>query len=166
LTQLKGRTKIIFHTISAPVGFAGGRFSLEQKMNDAAILTLVDRLERCLLDKADFHHRDHLAVAAVYLYAADFDTALDRMRATLLRFSSHHGVGDRYHETLTRFWMEQVEKLLDRELCLQESVRRVQAALPDKDLPFAYYRKETLASTEARTRWVKPDLLQGDKLTV
>jgi hypothetical protein len=139
-------------------------FFFGAQMNDAAILTLVDRLERCLLDKADFHHRDHLAVAAAYLYAADFDTALDRMRATLLRFSSHHGVVDRYHETLTRFWMEQVEKLLDRELCLQDSVQRVQAALPDKDLPFAYYRKETLASPEARTQWVEPDLLQSSEL--
>ncbi|HET7871859.1 MAG TPA: hypothetical protein VFL42_05065 [Terriglobales bacterium] len=135
-------------------------------MNDAAILTLADRLERCLLAKTDFHHCDHLAVAVVYLYAADFDTALDRMRATLVRFSSHHGVGDRYHETLTRFWMEQVEQRLERELCLHESVQRVQAALPDKDLPFAYYRKETLASTEARMRWVKPDLLEKDELMV
>jgi hypothetical protein len=126
-------------------------------MNDAAILTLVDRLERCLLGKTDFHHRDHLAVAVAYLYAADFKTALDRMRATLLRFSSHHGVGDRYHETLTRFWMEQVENRLDRSLCLCESVRRIQAALPDKDLPFACYRKETLDSPEARMRWMEPD---------
>ncbi|HEX7287963.1 MAG TPA: hypothetical protein VF532_17375 [Candidatus Angelobacter sp.] len=126
-------------------------------MNDAEILTLADRLERCLLGKTEFHHRDHLAVAAVYLYAADFDTALARMRATLLRFSSHHGVRDRYHETLTRFWMEQVEKRLDRKLCLCESVQRIQAALPDKGLPFACYRKETLESPEARTRWMEPD---------
>jgi hypothetical protein len=135
-------------------------------MNDAAILTLVDRLERCLLSKTDFHHCDHLAVAVVYLYAADFEAALDRMRSTLVRFSSHHGVGDRYHETLTRFWMEQVEQRLDRKLCLQDSVGRILAALPDKDLPSAFYRKETLASQEARMRWVEPDLLQKGELTV
>lgn len=135
-------------------------------MNDAAILTLVDRLERCLLAKTEFHHRDHLAVAVTYLYAADFATALDRMRATLLRFSSHHGVGDRYHETLTRFWMEQVEKRLDRKLCLCESVQRMQAALPDKDLPFVYYRKETLESPEARMRWMESDLPQKDEVKV
>jgi hypothetical protein len=36
-------------------------------MTDAEILTLVDRLERCLLAKNEFHHRDHLAVAVGYL---------------------------------------------------------------------------------------------------
>ena len=52
-------------------------------MTDAEILTLVDRLERCLLGKEEFHHRDHLAVAVVYLYASDLVTAMDRMRSSL-----------------------------------------------------------------------------------
>ena len=33
-------------------------------MTDAEILTLVDRLERCLFSPSEFHHKDHLAVAA------------------------------------------------------------------------------------------------------
>lgn len=127
-------------------------------MSDAEILTLVDRLERCLLGKTEFHHRDHLAVAVVYLFSADFEAALGRMRATLLRFSSHHGVANLYHETLTRFWMEQIEEGLDRSLCLRESVQNIQAALSDKNLPFVYYRKETLASLRAKQNFVEPDL--------
>ena len=127
-------------------------------MNDAQILTMVDRLERCLLPKEQFHHRDHLAVAVAYLYAADFEAALDRMRATLVRFSSHHGVADRYHETLIRFWMKEVAKRVDRNLCLHESVATIQAALPEKDLPFRYYRKETLESPRAKQTFVGPDL--------
>jgi len=128
------------------------------KMTDADILTLVDRLERCLLGKTEFHHRDHLAVATAYLYAADFDSALSRMRATLLRFAAHHGVPNLYHETLTRFWMSEIEKRLDRSLCLCESVARIQAALADKDLPFTYYRTETLNSPEANKAFVAPDI--------
>ena len=130
----------------------------EAKMTDAELLTLVDRLERCLLGKAEFHHRDHLAVATAYLYATDFDSALSRMRATLLRFAAHHGVPNLYHETLTRFWMSEIEKHLDRTLCLRDSVARIQAALADKDLPFTYYRKETLRSPEAKKTFVAPDL--------
>ncbi len=130
-------------------------------MSDAEILTVVDRLERCLLGKTEFHHRDHLAVAVVYLYAADFDAALDRMRATLLRFSGHHGVSNLYHETLTRFWMSEVEKRLDRSLCLRESVAAIQAALDDKELPFACYRRETINSAEARRAFVEPDFSLG-----
>jgi hypothetical protein len=126
-------------------------------MTDAEILTLVDRLERCLLDKTEFHHRDHLAVAVLYLYATDFESALERMRGTLLRFSSHHGVRDRYHETLTRFWMVQVSQRLDRSLCLRESVARIQEAFPNKDLALKFYRKDTLDSRDARQEWVEPD---------
>lgn len=127
-------------------------------MNDTQILTLVDRLERCLLDKTEFHHCDHLAVAVVYLYATDFDCALARMRATLARFAAHHGLSGLYHETLTRFWMRQVEKRLDRSKCLQESVRELQVALADKDLPLRYYSREVLDSTEARAGWVEPNI--------
>jgi len=127
-------------------------------MTDAEILTLVDRLERCLLGKSEFHHRDHLAVAVTYLYAADLQTALDRMRATLLRFSSHHGVPNLYHETLTRFWMQEVEMRLDRSVCLRESVAAIQSTLSDKQLPFVHYRKETLHSAEAKRTFLEPDL--------
>ena len=95
-------------------------------MTDAEILTLVDRLERCLLTKEEFHHRDHLTVAMAYLYASDLETAMDRMRSSLKRFAAHHGVTGLYHETLTRFWLQQVEQRLDRSQCLEDSVRKVQ----------------------------------------
>ncbi|HEY6251618.1 MAG TPA: hypothetical protein VI685_16800 [Candidatus Angelobacter sp.] len=127
-------------------------------MTDCKILTLVDRLERCSLGPAEFHHRDHLTVAVVYLYCAELERALDKMRATLLRFVAHHG-GNRYHETATRFWMLQAEKHLDRTLCLQHAVERVTAALADKNLIYLYYSRELLDSVDAKQRWVTPDLI-------
>ncbi len=127
-------------------------------MTDAAILTLVDRLERCLLAKEEFHHRDHLAVAVAYLYASDLETAMDRMRNSLKRFAAHHGVTGLYHETLTRFWLLQVEQRLDRSECLQQSVRDIQEQLNDKNLAFDYYNRERIDSKEARETWLKPDL--------
>lgn len=127
-------------------------------MNDADILTLVDRLERCLLGKEEFHHRDHLTVAVVYLYAADLETAMDRMRSSLKRFAAHHGVTGLYHETLTRFWMKQVEQRLDRRDCLSESARKVREQLNDKNLMFEYYSRERIESKEARETWLQPDL--------
>jgi hypothetical protein len=127
-------------------------------MTDAEILTLVDRLERCLLGKEQFHHRDHLAVAAVYLYASDLETAMDRMRTSLKRFAAHHGVTGLYHETLTRFWLLQVDQRLDRSECLKESVRKVRERLSDKNLAFSYYSRERIDSKEARESWLNPDL--------
>ncbi|MGZ4866533.1 MAG: hypothetical protein ACXV7C_04890 [Candidatus Angelobacter sp.] len=127
-------------------------------MTDAEILTLVDRLERCLLAKEEFHHRDHLTVAVVYLYASDLETAMDRMRSSLKRFASHHGVTGLYHETLTRFWLMQVNQRLDCSECLQQSVRKVREQLNDKNLAFEYYSRERIESKEAREIWLKSDL--------
>ncbi len=127
-------------------------------MTDSEILTLVDRLERCLLTKNEFHHRDHLAVAVVYLYAGDFSSAVERMRFSLTRFAAHHGVSGLYHETLTCFWLQQVEMRLDRNCCLRESVQKIQDQLAAKDLPFAYYSRELLNLPEAKKSWLQPDL--------
>ena len=132
-------------------------FFLEKNMTDCEILMLVDRLERCLLSATDFRHRDHLTVAATYLYAAELEPALNKMRSTLLRFVAHHG-GNRYHETITRFWMLQVENHLDRDLCLAEAVEKVTSALPHKDLVYEHYSRELLASALAKAQWVEPDL--------
>jgi hypothetical protein len=129
-------------------------------MTDAEILTLVRKLEQCQILPGDFHHRDHLAVSVVYLYCADLPTAVDRMRATLLHFISHHGLKG-YHETITRFWLQAIEKQLDRSLCLSESVRRAQARLGDKNLVYQHYSKETLHSPQAKECWVEPDVLPG-----
>lgn len=127
-------------------------------MTDVEILILVNRLERCLLAKEEFHHRDHLAVAVVYLYSSDLATAMDRMRASLKRFAAHHGVTGLYHETLTRFWLLQVEKSLDRSECLNRSVRAIQNKLSDKNLAFEHYSRERIESKEARETWLEPDL--------
>jgi len=127
-------------------------------VTDAEILTLVDRLERCFLGKEEFHHRDHLTVAVVYLYASDLETAMDRMRAILKCFAAHHGVTGLYHETLTRFWLLQVEQRLDRSECLKQSVSKVQEQLSDKNLAFEYYTRERISSKEAKEKWMEPDL--------
>jgi len=130
-------------------------------MTDAEILTLVDRLERCLLAKEEFHHRDHLTVAVVYLYASDLETAMDRMRSSLKRFAAHHGVTGLYHETLTRFWLLQVDQRLDRSQCLEQSVRKMREQLGDKNLVFDYYSCSRIESKEARETWLQPDLKEG-----
>ena len=128
------------------------------KMTDAEILRMIDQFERCLLPKEAFHHRDHLTVAVVYLYAADLEPAMARMRDSLKRFAQHHKVSGLYHETLTRFWLEQVERRLDRARCLSESVQAIHAELNDKNLPFEYYSRERINSAEAKQKWLTPDL--------
>ena len=126
-------------------------------MTDAEILSLVYRLEHCQLGPSDFHHRDHLAVTVAYLYSAPVEPALEKLRDSLLRFIAFHGAKG-YNETLTRFWVLQVEKRLDRKQCLAESVQQIQQELGDKTLVFNYYSKERINSPEAKEKWVAPDL--------
>jgi hypothetical protein len=125
-------------------------------MTDAEILALVLKLEQCEIAPTEFHHRHHLAVSVAYLYASDYATALERLRATLKRFIGHHGLKG-YHETITRFWMEQIATRLDRHLCLCESVRRIQEQLGDKDFIYEYFSKEELSSSRAKEGWIEPD---------
>ena len=63
---------------------------------------------------ADFSHRAHVRLAYVYLAESDVDLALERFRAALVGFLSHHGIpATKYHETLTRFWLQQVDQRLE-----------------------------------------------------
>ncbi len=125
-------------------------------MTDAEILSFIYKLEQCQLAAAEFHHRDHLTAAVFYLYGSDFETALDRMRATLLKFTAHHGIV-LYHETMTRFWMLQAQKFINRSKCLSDSVGRVHSALGESGLIYNFYSRERLNSAEAKTMWVEPD---------
>ena len=126
-------------------------------MTDSEILTLVERLERCLFSPSEFHHQNHLAVAVTYLYAADFEAAMEKLRTTLAKFIAHHGASG-YNETLTRFWLIQIEKRIDRTVCLQESVRRVRAELGRKEMIYEFYSREKLNSPQAKQELVEPDL--------
>lgn len=131
-------------------------------MTDFDVLALVRKLEECRLPLEEFHHRDHLAVAAAYLYASDLETALASMRNSLLRFIAHYGrMG--YHETITRFWMERVYERMDNHSCISDFVLRIQSELADKNLIYAYYSKEALNSQRARESWVEPDLVRDSE---
>lgn len=126
-------------------------------MTDLEIFSLVRRLERCELSPHEFHHRDHLAVCAFYLYSSDVETALNSMRESLLRFTTHHGLKG-YHETITRFWMERVHERMPTCECISKFVERLQSELSDKDVIHQYYSREALASAQAKEEWVEPDL--------
>jgi hypothetical protein len=77
------------------------------------IEAVVRGFETCETDKFAFKHQQHLTVAVWYLQ--DSETALDRMRAGLLRFIAHHGVArEKYREAVTVYWIDLIaEKLAE-----------------------------------------------------
>lgn len=126
------------------------------------IQAVVNGFESCTTAKDDFTHRSHLTVAAYYLHSYSQQDATQRMRAGLLRFLDHHGVGRaKFHETLTIFWIRTVSAFLerlDKRCTLLEATNAVIESLGDSRLVFEYYSEELLRAEETRNGWVAPDL--------
>ncbi len=129
--------------------------------NESEIEAVVEGFESCVTAKDDFTHRSHLTVAVYYLHNAQTE-ATEKMRAGLLRFLDHHGVGRaKFHETLTIFWIRTVSAFLERldqKLPLLEMTNAVIESLGDSRSVFEYYSEELLRTDESRNGWVAPDL--------
>jgi hypothetical protein len=126
------------------------------------IEAVVRGFESCATSKVEFTHRSHLTVAAYYIHSSNETEATKRIRAGLLRFLDHHGVGRaKFHETLTLFWIRTVGayiEALDPKLSLLEITNALIASLGDSRLVFEYYSEELLRTDETRNGWVPPDL--------
>src|SRR5207248_6589029 len=126
-------------------------------MNDAE---LTRALERGEIANEAFHHASHLHVAWFYLSESrSVDEAAAKMRNTLRRFAACAGKLEKYHETITLFWVH----LLSRAHASAggESLEKIVHANPrllERNFPLTYYSRERLFSEHARTSWVEPDL--------
>jgi hypothetical protein len=114
-------------------------------VSDAAFARAFERGE---IAAADFHHASHLRLALAYLEeSTSVDEAAERMASALRRFATAAGHPEKYHHTMTVFWMRMVARLLD------------------KELPLTYYSRERLWSDTARSCWLEPDLRTLDDFT-
>lgn len=133
----------------------------DQYQNESEIHAVVNGFESCSTGKADFTHADHLTVAVSYLRRVPFDQATELMRASLFRFTEHHGVAGKYHETLTVFWLRVAQRRLaelEPDSSLLSATNEVVSAFSDSRLPLEYYSEERLWSDEARRIWLESDL--------
>ena len=121
---------------------------------------LTRALERGEIRNQDFHHASHLQVAWVYLSESrSSEEAAGKMSATLRRFAANAGKAEKYHETITQFWIRLLAAV--RDSSEHGDLSRILAAHPsllEKDLPMEYYSRQTLFSDRARISWVDPDL--------
>ncbi len=110
---------------------------------------------------ADFSHRAHVRLAYVYLADCDVDLALERMRAALVTFLSHHNIpASKYHETLTRSWLLAVNHFMHRtpEASSADDFIARNAILLDSKIMLTHYSAGRLFSDEARADFIEPDL--------
>jgi hypothetical protein len=123
-------------------------------------IELTRALERGEIANESFHHLSHLHVAWVYLAeSSSVNEAAAKMRETLRKFAAAAGKAEKYHETITLFWIYLLGgvRAWNVSECLEEIVR-VNPRLLEKNFPLDYYSQERLFSDRARTSWVEPDL--------
>lgn len=128
---------------------------------DAEVEEVVRRFEDCSYTPEEFVHARHLTVAAVYFLRFDADVAKERMRAGLRKFIKHHGK-DGYHVTITEFWLALVARVVAGQSAksadLVAIANDVVARCSDKNLIHDFYSRERIASAEAKSNRLPPDL--------
>ena len=113
--------------------------------------------ETCHIANEEFHHREHLRLAWIYLRRFGSEAG-PRIRAAICRFAAAHGKADKYHETVTFAWLRLVADGAQRTNA--RSFAELLRALPellDKNTLNQHYSPERLSSDAARTGFVLPD---------
>lgn len=113
------------------------------------------------LPPAQFHHRDHLRLSWCLIRQHGTEAATQMITTGIQQFAAQHGQAEKYHETLTRFWVRIVGHLIEARPDITEfpTLLATFPRLLDKDLPYRHWRRETMGSATARAEWVEPDLL-------
>jgi hypothetical protein len=121
---------------------------------------LTRALEGGEIANENFHHASHLHVAWVYLSkSSSVSEAADKMGKALRKFAFSVGKLEKYHETITLFWLHILSGThANAPGKTLEEVVHANPRLLEKNFPLAYYSSERLFSDEARTSWVEPDL--------
>lgn len=106
-----------------------------------------------------FNHRAHLHLTWLAVRSVGMPAAIGLVSDGIQRTARYAGVPQKYHATISRAWVELVAHhtadhttedfavFIDRH-----------PALLDKRLLTRFYTSATLASTQARSGWVEPDL--------
>jgi len=122
--------------------------------------SLVEEFESCRLPTAQFHHADHIRLAWIFLGQMDQAQATRRIEQSIRRYADCNGIGQKYHQTITRAWMKLVaaaRRATPHAVCFDEFAEQHPELLAVKNLN-NYYTPERLACPEARSGWLEPDL--------
>jgi hypothetical protein len=113
------------------------------------------------LPSEEFRHKGHLRLAWLILSRHRREEAERIVAREIRRFVAASGAANRYHDTLTRFWVRLVSHTMEN-VPEAGSIDALLARFPfllDKTLPYRHWRGETFNSEQARAGWVEPDLV-------
>ena len=108
----------------------------------------------------EFHHRDHVHVAWMYLKRFPLAEVLERFSRGVLQLATLRGKPEMYHETITWALLFVIHDRIEErgvETSFDEFARRNNDLLDWKGCLRRYYTQEELDSDRARRRFVLPE---------
>jgi hypothetical protein len=120
----------------------------------------VRQFESCTFPAQEFHHRDHVRLAWLYLREHEPLAALSRFSDSLKRFAASHGKPGLYHETITWAFLLLIRERMQRKPSADfETFARENGELLQwqPSILERYYQAETLRSDLARHVFLMPD---------
>lgn len=114
------------------------------------------------LPNAGFHHRDHLRLAWLVVKRDGAEAGEQTVVNGIRHFAAAHGHAERYHDTLTRFWVRLIAHVARASAPADEGFDALLAAHPgllDVHLPLRHWSRDVLFDPAARAAWCPPDLV-------
>lgn len=125
--------------------------------------------EDCTLPKSRWTHSAHLFTGACYVHAHGPALATDYMRERICRYNVAVGGQNTstsgYHETITVAWIKLIDRLHRDSAPITRAdfaALAVERFAHDRNVFRDYYDFDLVHSTEARARWVPPNLREFD----
>lgn len=122
--------------------------------------SLLDRFNDTSLPASEFHHRQHVEVAWMFVRDYGMPAALDAFSTALKRFAVAKGATGLYHQTIT--WAFLLIIAERRARCHAQDFDAFAAANPDvlawkPSILDRYYSREIIVSDLARKTFLMPD---------
>ncbi len=112
------------------------------------------------LAATEFDHRAHVRLGWLYLRNMPMAEAIDRFVAGLKAFTRRCGAEDKYHETITWFYLLLIadRQARDQADSFDDFIAANSDLVTDtKAMLTRYYRQETLQAQSARRHFLLPD---------
>jgi hypothetical protein len=126
--------------------------------------TFLQQFEAGAWPLEQWHHRQHIKLAYLYLRRYPFDTALARIRERIKAHNQIRGIPDSpergYHETVTQAWLRLVHVTLCEYGCAESADAFYDRSpqLSEKKILRLFYSRELFMSPRAKKEFVEPDL--------
>ena len=109
------------------------------------------------LPRDDFTHGAHVRLAWICLRRLGFEEGSRRVVAGIRAFAALHGATGLYHETVTRAWLALIAAADTAEAASFDAFLAAHPGLFVRGVLERHYDPRTLASEEARARFMAPD---------